>query len=173
MAKVDFDLRAPRWRPRQRDRLPAQPLRSVLVVGEVALALVLLSGAGLLMRSFYQLQAVDPGFDPHGLLTFRTNLPAAKYKSDESQAAFLFARAGAPSRPAGRDGRRCRADLPALWERLHSQLRANRQTSSTTRKSAERCLLRGDARIFRGAADSAEVWPGVHGARTPPPHPLR
>ena len=63
-------------------------LRSVLVVGEVALALVLLSGAGLLMRSFYRLQSMDPGFDPHGLLTFRTNLPSAKYKSDEQQAAF-------------------------------------------------------------------------------------
>jgi putative ABC transport system permease protein len=63
-------------------------LRSVLVVGEVALALVLLSGAGLLMRSFYQLQSMDPGFDPHQLLTFRTNLPGAKYKSDERQVAF-------------------------------------------------------------------------------------
>ena len=63
-------------------------LRSVLVVGEVALALVLLSGAGLLMRSFYHLQSMDPGFDPHDVLTFRTNLPAAKYKSDEAQAAF-------------------------------------------------------------------------------------
>jgi putative ABC transport system permease protein len=63
-------------------------LRSVLVMGEVALALVLLSGAGLLMRSFYRLQSIEPGFDPHGLLTFRTNLPGAKYKTDESQAAF-------------------------------------------------------------------------------------
>ena len=63
-------------------------LRSVLVVGEVALALVLLSGAGLLMRSFYHLQSMDPGFDPHGMLTFRTNLPGAKYKTDEAQAAF-------------------------------------------------------------------------------------
>ena len=63
-------------------------LRSVLVMGEVALALVLLSGAGLLMRSFYRLQSIEPGFDPHGMLTFRTNLPAAKYKGDEPQAAF-------------------------------------------------------------------------------------
>ncbi len=63
-------------------------LRSVLVMGEVALALVLLSGAGLLMRSFYRLQSIEPGFDPHGVLTFRTNLPAAKYKTDESRAAF-------------------------------------------------------------------------------------
>jgi putative ABC transport system permease protein len=63
-------------------------LRSVLVTGEVALALVLLSGAGLLMRSFYRLQSKDPGFDPHGVLTFRTNLPGAQYKTDEQQAAF-------------------------------------------------------------------------------------
>ena len=63
-------------------------LRSVLVMGEVALALVLLSGAGLLMRSFYRLQSMDTGFDPHGLLTFRTNLPRATYKDDAARVAF-------------------------------------------------------------------------------------
>ena len=63
-------------------------LRSVLVVGEVAMALVLLSAAGLLMRSFYRLQGMDPGFDPHNMLTFRTNLPAAKYATDEAQVSF-------------------------------------------------------------------------------------
>ncbi len=63
-------------------------LRSLLVVGEVALALVLLTGAGLLMRSFYQLQSVDAGFDPHGVLTFRTSLPETRYPKDEQQIAF-------------------------------------------------------------------------------------
>jgi putative ABC transport system permease protein len=63
-------------------------LRSVLVTGEVALALVLLSAAGLLMRSFYRLQSVDPGFDSHNVLTFRTNLPNAKYPKDPQQVAF-------------------------------------------------------------------------------------
>jgi putative ABC transport system permease protein len=63
-------------------------LRSALVTGEVALALMLLCGAGLLMRSFYRLQSIDTGFDPHGVLTFRTNLPGAKYRTDEQQAAF-------------------------------------------------------------------------------------
>src|SRR6201999_134792 len=64
-------------------------VRSVLVTGEVALALVLLSGAGLLMRSFYRLESVDTGFDPHGVLTFRVNLPPAKYTKDEQQLAFF------------------------------------------------------------------------------------
>ena len=63
-------------------------LRSALVIGEVALALVLLSVAGLLMRSFFQLQSADPGFDPHQVLTFRTDLPASAYKTDAQQAAF-------------------------------------------------------------------------------------
>jgi putative ABC transport system permease protein len=67
-------------------------VRSALVMGEVALALVLLSGAGLLMRSFYRLQSVDTGFDPHGVLTFRVNLPPAKYSKDIQQLA-LFDRA--------------------------------------------------------------------------------
>jgi putative ABC transport system permease protein len=67
-------------------------VRSALVMGEVALAIVLLSGAGLLMRSFYRLQSVDTGFDPHGVLTFRVNLPPAKYSKDEQRLA-LFDRA--------------------------------------------------------------------------------
>jgi putative ABC transport system permease protein len=63
-------------------------LRSALVVGEVALSLVLLSGAGLMMRSFYHLRSIDPGFDPHGVLTFSTDLPDAQYKTDKLQTEF-------------------------------------------------------------------------------------
>jgi putative ABC transport system permease protein len=44
-------------------------IRKVLVASEIALAIVLLSGAGLLMRSFVNLRAIDPGFDPHNVLT--------------------------------------------------------------------------------------------------------
>src|SRR5580692_2126432 len=58
-------------------------LRSVLVVGEVALSIVLLSGAGLMTRSFYHLRSIDAGFDPHGVLTFSTDLPEAQYKEQQ------------------------------------------------------------------------------------------
>jgi predicted permease len=51
----------------------------VLVVGEVALALVLLTGAGLLTRSAVLLRRVEPGFDPTGVATARIMLPAARY----------------------------------------------------------------------------------------------
>jgi putative ABC transport system permease protein len=66
-----------------------QRLRRMLVVAEVALALTLLTGAGLLIKSFARLQGVDPGFDPAHLLTFNLSLPAARYPSDTSQAAFF------------------------------------------------------------------------------------
>ena len=54
-------------------------LTSALVVVEVALALMLLAGAGLLMKSTYRLLKVDPGFDPQGVLTAEVALPAHKY----------------------------------------------------------------------------------------------
>jgi putative ABC transport system permease protein len=64
-------------------------LRRSLVVTEVALALTLLTGAGLLLKSFARLQGVDPGFEPTNLLTFNLSLPATRYANDTTQAAFF------------------------------------------------------------------------------------
>jgi putative ABC transport system permease protein len=64
-------------------------LRRSLVVTEVALALTLLTGAGLLLKSFARLQGVDPGFEATNLLTFNLALPPIRYRSDTSQAAFF------------------------------------------------------------------------------------
>ena len=64
-------------------------LRGAFVVAEVALALILLVGAGLLIRSFVRLQSVSPGFRAENLLTMRVVLPASKYPEDHQSVTFF------------------------------------------------------------------------------------
>jgi len=63
-------------------------LRSVMVVSEIALCLVLLVGAGLMIRSFARLLSIDPGYDPKNLLTFQISLPAGRYGKGPQVFAF-------------------------------------------------------------------------------------
>ncbi|MDQ2825068.1 MAG: ABC transporter permease [Verrucomicrobiota bacterium] len=63
-------------------------LRNALVIAEVALALVLLTSAGLLMKSFVRLQNVNPGFDPHHVLTMEVSLPKLQYPDDKAVVQF-------------------------------------------------------------------------------------
>ena len=62
--------------------------RRVLVVSEIALALVLATGASLMIRSLGRATAVDPGFDPEHVLTFRLQLPEFRYQTANSVAQF-------------------------------------------------------------------------------------
>jgi putative ABC transport system permease protein len=64
-----------------------QRLRAVLVVAETTLGLTLLVAAGLLLRSFYRILSVDPGMNPHNVLTLTFDLPQQKY-SDKQQIEF-------------------------------------------------------------------------------------
>jgi len=63
-------------------------LRSALVVGELALALMLLVGTGLMVRSFAGLMRADPGYRPDHALTMRVTLPSARYANDSAVARF-------------------------------------------------------------------------------------
>jgi putative ABC transport system permease protein len=67
----------------------AMRTRNVLVTAEVALSLVLLTGAGLLVRSLTQMAQTDPGFEPAGLLTFDVELPNSRYDQDATRTAFF------------------------------------------------------------------------------------
>jgi predicted permease len=63
-------------------------LRSVLVVGEIATALMLVTGAGLLLRSFERMSAVDPGFEPAHVLAGSFDLPAERYQTQPQVNSF-------------------------------------------------------------------------------------
>ena len=65
-----------------------QRVRAGLIIAEIALAVLLLAGAGLLMRSFATLIDVDPGFRSHNVAAFRVGLPNAVYADDERRALF-------------------------------------------------------------------------------------
>jgi putative ABC transport system permease protein len=60
-----------------------QALRKSLVVAEIALAVILVIGSGLMIRAFWKLQQVNTGFDPAGVVSFSLNLPGVKYNNDQ------------------------------------------------------------------------------------------
>jgi putative ABC transport system permease protein len=75
----------------------AQVVRQGLVIAQVGIAVVLLTGAGLLVNSFLRLTSVDPGFEPDNVLTASVNLPSSRYATDELVLGFfddLVARVG-------------------------------------------------------------------------------
>jgi len=65
-----------------------QRMRSGLVITQVALAIVLLAGAGLTLKSFWHAENAPLGFNPHGVVNFAIALPDAKYKANEQKEAF-------------------------------------------------------------------------------------
>jgi len=66
-----------------------QRFRSFLVAGELALGLVLLAGTGMLLKSLAKISDVNPGFQPHGVMTAALALPEAQYSTPEKQIAFF------------------------------------------------------------------------------------
>src|SRR5262249_9801470 len=82
----------------------ARRMASILVVVELAMAVALLVGAGLIVRSLTKLSAVDPGFQVNGVLSFTTSIPAERYRTRAARHAF-YVRADAALRsvPGVRD----------------------------------------------------------------------
>jgi len=73
---------------RQTSSTAKSRLRSALIIGEVAVSLLLLVGAGLLLRTFLTLNSVDPGFDPYRTLSARVWIPETRYQEDDEVSAF-------------------------------------------------------------------------------------
>lgn len=92
--------------------------KSLLVVGQVALSVVLLISAALLLRSFVRLLRVDPGFDAHNVLTMDVSLPTVKYAKAEQQTAFFDEILRRISTVPGVRSAAISAALPLSWKRL-------------------------------------------------------
>jgi putative ABC transport system permease protein len=76
-------------RDNARTSSPRAPLRALLVIGELAVALVLLAGAGLLVRSFVLMQRVDPGFATDHVLTFQVRMEGPAYAKGPARVEFV------------------------------------------------------------------------------------
>jgi putative ABC transport system permease protein len=87
--------------------------RRVLVISELASAAMLLVGAGLLMRSYMQLQQVEPGFEAAGVTTFSVSLPAARYPDAAMSRAFVAALLSRLDADPGLNHRRWRGAFPS------------------------------------------------------------
>jgi predicted permease len=90
-----------------------QTLRKGLVIAEIALAVILVVGSGLMIRAFWKLQQVNSGFDPAGVVSFSLNLPGVKYKPAERQQ-FLDALEGKLRTTPGVAGVSVTTGLPPL-----------------------------------------------------------
>ncbi len=110
--------------------------RSVLMMSEVALAVILLLGAGLLLRSFQHLISVEPGFRIRGVLTASMALPDSRYPEDKQQSAFVR----------------------ELMMRLRSLARSRRRGCGEF--TAFHALPSGCKHFFRGTTDTAG-WAGA------------
>jgi putative ABC transport system permease protein len=93
-------------------------MKNLLVVGQVALSLLLLVGAGLLLRSFVRLLRADPGFDAQNVLTMNVSLPTVKYAKPEQQIAFFDEILRRVSALPGVRNAATSAALPLAWIRI-------------------------------------------------------
>ena len=98
------------------DSLAARRSRDWLVIGEIALTVVLLSSAGLVIKSFARTQALSLGYDPRDLLTARIDLPSSFYGSLEEVQTFQEALLGRVAHC--RCDERLRRDEPGPAERM-------------------------------------------------------
>jgi putative ABC transport system permease protein len=97
-------------------------MSNLLVVGQVALSLLLLIGAALLLRSYERLSKVDPGFDPHNVITMNVSVPTVKYAKPEQQIEFFDEMLRRVSEMPGVRSAAISATLPLSWKRITPML---------------------------------------------------
>ena len=140
-----------------------QRVRAVLVVAEMAVAVVLLVGAGLLIRSFVQLTRVDPGFRPDQALSFRVALQSAKYRRGCTDTPSRAGVRGQAPRAARGDGRGHHQRAAVQRPRRDGRLRGRgRAATAAERERRDRDGQR-HAGLLPGHRRGDSTRPSVHG----------
>jgi len=159
----------------------ARRVRGTLIVGEIALSVVLLVGAGLLLRSFSALEHVDPGFDPHNLVGISVTMPAEHFSSRLSRHAAITQVVDGVRRIPGVKSVTLASDMPPTGGIAFGDLEIAGRTIASTAKVSLMGFAMADENYFRVVsiplregriftpsipptmdADSATVDDGVH-----------
>ena len=109
-------------------------MKGLLVIGQVALSVLLLIGAGLLLRSFGRLLHTDPGLDAHNVLVMNVSLPTTKYAKPEQQIAFFDEVLRRVSALPGVQSAATSAALPLSWIRFTPVLPEGQQDVSLAQR---------------------------------------
>ena len=142
-----------------------QNLRRLLVIAELALSVMLLIGAGLLIRSFWRLQQVSPGFNADRVLTLELTMTGPRYAESERVLATyrdLWSRLTAIP---GATARGRRVDAAAQPDVRVGTDRPRRTRAAVGRDLRQRRSARGRRPVLRGDADSADPRTALHRAR--------
>jgi putative ABC transport system permease protein len=136
-------------------------LRDAFAIGEIAVALVLVIGAGLLVRSVVAMNKVERGFDPRGILAVRVELPRARYSQDAQVTAFFNDLASRLARPAWSPVHRARHLHHAGAAVLHD-LGPRTGRAGPERPQRGRSLRLGHAGVLHHAQDPASARPALY-----------
>ena len=137
-------------------------VRSTLVVSEIALAVTLLAGAGLLVRSFTRLAAVDPGFNVQPALTFDLTLPDARYAEEPQQIAFFDQLLPKLEALPGVQAAAAVMALPLTGNSFVITFEVAGRPPVAPVATARDADSRGDDQVLPVDRHPAETWPAVH-----------
>jgi len=127
----------------------ARRVRGTLIVGEIALSVVLLVGAGLLMRSFTALEHMDPGFDPHGLVGISVEMPEEHFASRLSRYAAITQMVDGVSKIPGVQSITVASDMPPNDGAAFGDLEIAGRTLASSAQVSTLGFAMGDENYFR------------------------
>ena len=146
-------------------RVTGSALRNLLLIGEMALALVLLTAGGLMLTSVMRLQATSLGFDPRSLLTAGLSLPDPQYRAGSCHSALRTA-AHAPRKPTGNRVNRLRQLCSGVRRLQRDACDVSRAAAVAERAPTLHRSALGFTALLRDLEDPARAWSSLQRPRS-------